>query len=103
MSPAVANGIVYFPSGDYNLYALDGNTGAQNWNDTVRNGFGSSTPSVANGVIYIGNIWGDLMALDAATGAAKWNGHPSDYTSNTPAIANGIAYTTDQLGNSVRP
>ena len=51
-SPAVANGVVYVGSDDYNVYALNAKTGAELWSDTT--GFWvESSPVVANGVVYI--------------------------------------------------
>jgi outer membrane protein assembly factor BamB len=95
LSPAVANGIVYFPSGDYNLYALDASTGTLKWNHTVQNGFSPSTPSIANGLVYIGDTSGNVSGFDAGTGVLKWTVKPSYNGQNTPVIANGKVFVTD--------
>jgi outer membrane protein assembly factor BamB len=70
-SPAVANGVVYFGSGDGNVYALDAASGAVKWKvqtgDVVH-----ASPAVASGVVYVGSWDSYFYALDAATGAQKW-------------------------------
>jgi outer membrane protein assembly factor BamB len=53
-SPAVANGVVYIGSWDYNLYALNAGTGALLWSYTTGN-YVYSSPAVANGMVYIGS------------------------------------------------
>jgi outer membrane protein assembly factor BamB len=60
-SPAVANGVVYVGSGDYNLYALNASTGVLLWN--YANGPGQSSPAVANGMVYVGSVFGNVYAF----------------------------------------
>ena len=73
-SPVVANGPVYFGSGDGNLYALDAGTGALNWKfqtgDVVH-----ASPAYADGVVYFGSWDSYFYAVDAKTGAEKWRFH----------------------------
>src|SRR5581483_7644369 len=52
-SPAVANGMLFIGSDDYNLYALNAATGTLVWKYTTGSTVRSS-PSVANGVVYVG-------------------------------------------------
>ncbi len=70
-SPAVANGKVYFGSGDGNIYALDAQTGALVWKfptgDVVH-----ASPAVVNGIVYIGSWDSFFYAIDAETGQEKW-------------------------------
>jgi outer membrane protein assembly factor BamB len=50
--PAVANGVVYVGSDDYNVYALNARTGAKLWSYTT--GYQvESSPVVANGMLYV--------------------------------------------------
>ena len=53
-SPAVADGIVYFGSGDHKVYALDAATGQPRWTHVI-GGAVVSSPALARGTIYIGN------------------------------------------------
>jgi len=70
-SPAVANGIVYFGSGDGNVYAVDASSGLLQWKfatgDVVH-----ASPAVASGTVYVGSFDGNLYALDAVSGQQKW-------------------------------
>ena len=49
------NGVVYFGSDDFNLYALNARTGTKLWSfltgDVVH-----SSPAIANGVVYFGSF-----------------------------------------------
>src|SRR5260221_9514267 len=67
----VVGGVVYVPSTDQHMYALDAFTGAVKWSYfTNANIFVSAT--VRNGVVYFGTDDDKLYALDAQTGALKW-------------------------------
>ena len=71
-SPAVANGVVYVGSGDFNVYALNASTGAKLWSYATGNSVESS-PAVANGVVYVGSADANVYALNASTGAKLWS------------------------------
>ncbi|HEX9312251.1 MAG TPA: PQQ-binding-like beta-propeller repeat protein [Actinomycetota bacterium] len=90
-SPAVADGVVYVPSFDGNLYALDAATGTPQW--TLRTGaFELSNPAVANGVVYWGSANGTLYALDGATGATLWTARVPVAGLAGPAVSHGVVY-----------
>jgi outer membrane protein assembly factor BamB len=65
-SPAVANGMVYFGSGDSYVYALDAATGALRWKgpsgDVVH-----SSPAIAGGNLIIGSWDSFVYAVDATS------------------------------------
>lgn len=98
-SPVVANGIVYFGSGDGNLYALDAATGAQRWKfatgDVVH-----ASPAYDAGTIYFGSWDSYLYAVDAATGVQKWKFktgedafiHNQVGFQSSPMVVNGVVY-----------
>jgi outer membrane protein assembly factor BamB len=98
-SPAVANGMVYFASGDTNIYALDAATGQLKWKfktaDVVH-----GSPAISGGVLYVGSWDSFLYALDAATGKEKWRfktGEDADIHNqvgiqSSPAVVDGIVY-----------
>ena len=52
-SAAVADGVVYVGSNDYNLYAVDPATGTERWRFATGDSI-SSLPAVVGGVVYIG-------------------------------------------------
>src|SRR5882762_10133813 len=70
-SPVVANDIVYFGSGDTNIYALDAATGNLKWKfktgDVVH-----ASPALANGTLFVGSWDSYFYALDATSGQEKW-------------------------------
>jgi outer membrane protein assembly factor BamB len=70
-SPVVAEGKVFFGSGDGNFYALDAASGVLQWKLPMRDVVHAS-PAYADGTVFIGSWGGDFHAIDAATGRSKW-------------------------------
>jgi len=105
-SPAVANGTVYFGSGDQHVYALDAATGALRWSfatgDVVH-----ASPAVAGGVVYIGSWDRNLYALDAASGRERWRYTTGNDTTiynqigiaSSAAVANGMVFVGGRDGH----
>ena len=99
-SPVVANGIVYFGSGDGNVYALDAAAGDLRWKfktgDVVH-----ASPALVDGVLFFGSWDSYFYAVDAATGKDKWHFHAGEDAlihnqvgfQSSPAVANGVVYT----------
>lgn len=73
-SPVVAQGAVYFGSGDGHLYALDAASGELKWKFKTGDVIHAS-PAYANGVLYVGSWDSFFYAVDAATGQEKWRFH----------------------------
>ncbi|MBV8801219.1 MAG: PQQ-binding-like beta-propeller repeat protein [Alphaproteobacteria bacterium] len=98
-SPAVWNGVVYFGSGDGNVYALGAANGALKWKyrtgDVVH-----ASPAIADGMLFIGSWDSWFYALDAATGALKWRFktgedpdiHNQQGIQSSAAVADGTVY-----------
>src|SRR5438477_10624191 len=121
-SPAIAEGVVYIPSADSYLYAIDQETGKEKWKYKSRMPIASS-PAIADGVLYFVSSAGSLGALDIATGKIKWalpteyerkfeaknlHGLPPeaqtipdawDIFTSSPAVANGKVYFGSGDGN----
>ncbi|MGB9476076.1 MAG: PQQ-binding-like beta-propeller repeat protein [Candidatus Udaeobacter sp.] len=99
-SPVVADGAVYFGSGDGNLYALDAMTGDLRWKfktgDVVH-----ASPAFVNGVVYVGSWDSYFYAVDAKTGKEKWRFHGGEDPlihnqvgfQSSPAVIDGTVYT----------
>ncbi|HKU27524.1 MAG TPA: PQQ-binding-like beta-propeller repeat protein [Candidatus Sulfotelmatobacter sp.] len=70
-SPVIANGAVYFGSGDGNVYAVDAASGTLKWKfktgDVVH-----ASPAIADGTVFIGSWDSYFYAIDAETGKQKW-------------------------------
>ena len=86
-SPAVADGKVYFGSGDGNVYAVDARTGVAHWKFSTKDVVHSS-PAVVDGTVYIGGWDGYLYAIDAESGEGKW----SFKTGEDPVIHNQVGF-----------
>ncbi|HUJ27076.1 MAG TPA: PQQ-binding-like beta-propeller repeat protein [Myxococcales bacterium] len=98
-SPAVANGKVFFGSGDGNVYAADAATGVLQWKFATRDVVHTS-PAVAGGLVYVGSWDSTLYALDADTGALRWSFaagqddtiHNQVGFQGSPAVVDGTVY-----------
>lgn len=98
-SPVVANGRVYFGSGDGNVYAIDASTGALSWSFKTGNVV-HATPAVVDGVVYIGSFDRNMYALDATTGSKRWAYETGQDTvvynqvgiNSSAAVSNGIVF-----------
>ena len=98
-SPAVADGSVYFGSGDNNIYALDAASGALKWKfktgDVVH-----ASPALSDGTLFVGSWDSYFYALDSATGKEKWrfktgedpNIHNQVGIQSSAAVADGVVY-----------
>ncbi|MGB8473627.1 MAG: PQQ-binding-like beta-propeller repeat protein [Candidatus Acidiferrum sp.] len=98
-SPVVANGTVYFGSGDTNIYALDAATGALKWKfktgDVVH-----ASPVLSDGTLFVGSWDSYFYALDAAKGKVKWRFktgedpkiHNQVGIQSSAAVADGVVY-----------
>lgn len=69
--PLVANGRVFQPSLDHNLYALDAATGKLLWTFSTGASI-ASHPAMADGVLYFGSFDQHMYAVDAERGAQIW-------------------------------
>jgi len=98
-SPAIANGKVYFGSGDGNVYAVDAKTGLLQWKFPTKDVVHAS-PAVAGGTVYVGSWDSALYALDAETGQLRWTFeagqdpaiHNQVGFQSSPAVVDGTVY-----------
>src|SRR4029077_10981721 len=91
-SPVVADGTLYFGSGDGNLYALDALTGDLRWKfktgDVVH-----ASPAFVNGVVFVGSWDSYFYAVDAKTGKEKWRFHGGE----DPLIHNQVGFQSSPI------
>ncbi len=98
-SPTVADGVVYFGSGDGYVYAVDATTGTLRWKFPTGNVVHAS-PAVADGMVYVGSFDTYFYALEATTGRLVWKFKTGDDAAahlmtgipGSAAVANGIVY-----------
>lgn len=114
-TPAVVNGVVYFPDWGGNLQAVNASTGKVIWKKNFKNDYsrpGKSitlsrvTPAYNNGVLYVGNNnnfgappadGAVMLAIDANTGNLIWSKvvdttSPYSVITQSPIVYNGIVY-----------
>lgn len=97
-SPQVVGGTVYVGSNDYNVYAVDAETGEEQWR-LETDSYVYSSPTVVDDIVYVGSRGGGMYALDAATGESVWEAEVG--TSGTaPLVVDGKvfmgSYTLDK-------
>ncbi|MGZ4847674.1 MAG: outer membrane protein assembly factor BamB family protein [Halobacteriota archaeon] len=98
-TPAVSDGVVYFGSDDYKVYAIDVETKALRWPQPFSTQFWvRSSPVVADGVVYIGSNDLNVYAIDAATGAKVWAfriASVNGTVTGSLAVADNLVYVID--------
>jgi len=90
-SPAVADGMVFFGSHDYYLYAVDVKTGQEKWKFKTES-IVYSSPAVADRMVFFGSFDNYLYAVDVKTGREKWKFKTEDYVESSPAVADGMVF-----------
>ena len=70
-TPALADGVLYFGSGDGNFYAIDAGSGVERWHFNTA-GAVNSSPAIANKQVYFSSRDGYLYALSTDAGREKW-------------------------------
>lgn len=96
ITPAVLGGVVYIPSENGTLYAIDAGTGKKLW--TFAKPLSDyATPSYDDGLLFAGSLDGNLYAIDPATGEEAWHftGGP---LSRCTAAKDGVVYTGSEDG-----
>ena len=99
--PTVREGVIYTGGAGSGgtAYAVNANTGAVIWTQSVMNG-GSSSPAVTNDGVYVSYACPNVYKLDPATGAVIWHFAPgcSGGGGKTPALYNNRLYVRDSTG-----
>jgi len=110
-TPAVADGVVYFPDWQGNLYALRAESGQMIWSRKISSytGFNGAVARVSPAIFGDTLILGDniaqgitehpgasMFAVDRATGALRWitrvDAHPAAIITGQPVVNNGVVY-----------
>lgn len=99
-SPVLAEGNVYFGSGDGYLYALDAEKGKLQWKFKTGDVIHAS-PAYVNGVLFVGSWDSYFYAVDAKNGKEKWRFHGGEDPlihnqigfQSSPAVVDGVVYT----------
>lgn len=96
---AVVGGVVYAPSEDGNLYAVDTERGEEVDGWPVELGAGSgSPPTVADGTVYVGDDSGVVHAIDAGTGEHRWQFGTEGPVEGSATVVDGTVYVGSSDG-----
>jgi outer membrane protein assembly factor BamB len=103
-SPALADGVLYVPTADGRLVAVD-DTGTVLWEASTGARIGVQ-PAVAGGVVYTGSDDGSVDAFPAAgcgapTCAALWSAETGSGVTGAPAVSNGRLFVGTAAGQVV--
>ena len=86
--PLVIDGVMYIPTGNDDVFALDAKTGRKIWeyysdipqvNDTICCGWDNRGVGAGEGKIFSGQLDGSFVALDQKTGKVIWRTQLEDY------------------------
>src|SRR6202040_2884241 len=86
--PLVVDGVMYIPTGNDDIFALDGKTGHKLWeynsdipqvNDLICCGWDNRGVASGDGMIFTGQLDGSFVALDQKTGKIAWRTQLEDY------------------------
>ena len=86
--PLVIDGVMYIPTGNDDIFALDGKTGKKLWeynsdipqvNDLICCGWDNRGVGSGQGMIFSGQLDGSFVALDQKTGKIAWRTQLEDY------------------------
>ncbi len=107
-TPAVVNGVVYFPDWAGNFYAVDAKSGSLIWQKRVSDwtgvpgDFSRNSPAVDGDILVIGDQAGRLqqgawvIALNRINGNLLWktkvHDHPASIVTSSPSIFDGRIY-----------
>jgi outer membrane protein assembly factor BamB len=90
-SPLEYDGLVFFGSLDWHLYALDITRGWKVWNYRTNKPIVSS-PTFGDGKVYIGSVDGSLYAIESSSGKERWHFESGGQITSSPAYADGAVY-----------
>ena len=106
-SPAVSADLVFVGSEDGNLYAVDIQSGLEQWKvetqqgsfpEQLSSGQGAFSPLLSDGKILFGACDGYLRAVDAKTGKEKWRFKTGGFIKSSPNVLDSIAYIGSEDG-----
>jgi outer membrane protein assembly factor BamB len=83
--------MVFFGSADENVYAVDADTGEEQWVFET-GGPVFSSPAYRDGLIYVGSGDGHLYAVDGSTGDMVWFYGTEGFVYSSPVVTEDTVY-----------
>lgn len=90
-SPVVAEGVIYAPTGDRRILALEASTGRVLW-ESPTTGPVDSTPAIAGDLLYVGLRDSRLIALSKRDGQLVWQFKAGGPITGSPTVRDGVVY-----------
>lgn len=108
--PSVMDGVAYFSSEDFNVYAVEIETGRQVWRHSLDEEPQALQIPIVDRTAYIGAWNGHLHAIDIDTGKRVWRSETDDrgraslpnqvpFVTVVPIVTDEAVYFTDWAGN----
>lgn len=92
-SPTIHDGVAYFGSSDWHVYAVDIKTGYSIWRFRTQKPVWSSPAIDPSGkALYIGSVDGNLYALDTDNGRERWRFSTGNQITSSPAVQDDWIY-----------
>ncbi|HEY8286804.1 MAG TPA: PQQ-binding-like beta-propeller repeat protein, partial [Chloroflexota bacterium] len=105
-TPVVQDGIMYLPTGNDDVFAMNAVTGRKLWtyyshtdqkNNTVCCGWDNRGVAVGQGMVFVGRLDGSLVALQGSTGEQLWKNQLVRWQDGynitaAPTYYNGVVY-----------
>ncbi|NND70833.1 MAG: PQQ-like beta-propeller repeat protein [Rhodothermales bacterium] len=109
-TPNVIDGVAYFSSEDFNLYAVEVESGREVWRHTLGEEPQARQIPIIDRTAYIGAWDGHLYAIDIDTGERIWRSNTDDrdraslpdqvpFVTVVPIVTEEAVYFTDWAGN----
>jgi outer membrane protein assembly factor BamB len=98
---AIVGDLVYVPSDDGFLHAVDVATGRERWSAAIGIVEGGAGPAVVRDALFVVDADGRLRALDAASGAARWTSATAAVNPSQLTVAAEMAFVGSDSGELV--
>ncbi len=93
------DGVIYVPSLDKKVYALEAETGAELWQADV-GGSVADKPVLNGDLLYVGSFDRQVYALGKGSGEIRWTSPAKAAVWGAPAFADGVVFYVDLNGNA---
>ena len=97
--PSINGELVYLPSMDHHVYAIDIESGDLAWRSEDMGGAIGGDPTLSpDGVLYIGTLGSGVVALNTQDGSVLWRFDAEGWVWSGPALKDGKLYFGDLSG-----
>lgn len=98
-APASDGEILFLPSLDHNLYALNGQSGDLLWQQDMGAGIVGRPAMSDEGTLFVGTFGSEVIALNSANGVIQWRKNTEGWVWGGPTYFEGSLFSADIDGN----